>query len=225
MTHIRAVLFDMDGVLFDSMPYHARCWAEVCRAEGLDLTAEEAYLHEGRTAKGTIDLLARRCWGRDATNEEVQRIYDAKQRLFNALPEAPRMDGADEALRVVRQAGMLVTLVTGSGQQSLLGRLETAYPGCFTPERMVTSDDVTHGKPDPEPYLKGLAKTGVSASEAIVVENAPLGVEAAVRAGIYTVAVNTGPLPESALREAGASVVLPSMRAFAAAFPEIVANL
>jgi beta-phosphoglucomutase-like phosphatase (HAD superfamily) len=58
----KAILFDMDGVLFDSMPYHAQCWEQVCQAEGLNLTRPEVYLHEGRTAKSTIDLLARRCW-------------------------------------------------------------------------------------------------------------------------------------------------------------------
>lgn len=220
--HTKAILFDMDGVLFDSMPYHARCWEQVCAEEGLDLTATEAYLHEGRTAKGTIDLLARRCWGRDATAEEVERLYAKKCNLFNALPEAPKMTGADEVLAAAKRAGLIITLVTGSGQKSLLERLNRAYPDCFERERMVTSDDVTHGKPHPEPYLTGLSKSGVEASEAIVVENAPLGVQAAVSAGIFTVAVNTGPLPESALREAGADVVFPSMKAFAAHFNNVL---
>ena len=220
----RAILFDMDGVLFDSMPYHSLCWEQVCCAEGLDFTAEEAYMHEGRTAKGTIDILARRCWGREATEEEVERIYAAKCRLFNAQPEAPKMAGADLVLEAAKRARLIITLVTGSGQKSLLERLDKAYPSCFVKERMVTSDDVRHGKPNPEPYLMGLRKSGVTADEAIVVENAPLGVQAAVAAGIYTVAVNTGPLPESALREAGANVIFPSMQAFAEAFSDIVAE-
>ncbi|MBR1838055.1 MAG: HAD-IA family hydrolase [Bacteroidaceae bacterium] len=218
----KAILFDMDGVLFNSMPYHAKCWEQVCQAEGLDLTAQEAYLHEGRTAKGTIDLLTQRKWHRDATPEEVERIYEAKCKLFNALPEAPTIEGADLVLAAAKRAGLIITLVTGSGQKSLLERLNKAYPHCFVPERMVTSDDVRHGKPHPEPYLMGLAKSGVNAEEAIVVENAPLGVEAAVAAGIRTIAVNTGPLPEKALLDAGASQVFPSMTAFAQQFDEIV---
>ncbi len=218
----RAVLFDMDGVLFDSMPYHSQCWEKVCQEVGLDLTAKEAYLHEGRTAKGTIDILARRCWNRDATTEEVERIYAAKCELFNALPEPPKMDGAELVLEAAKHSGLIITLVTGSGQHSLLNRLDKAYPGCFVQERMVTSNDVQHGKPHPEPYLMGLKKSGVVAEEAIVVENAPLGIQAAVAAGIFTVAVNTGPLDESALRDAGADIVFSSMHDLAEHFEELV---
>ena len=78
---------------------------------------------------------------------------------------------------------------------------------------IVTSFDVEHGKPNPEPYLKGLLKAGVSPEEGIVVENAPLGVRAAVAAGIFTIAVNTGPLPDKALADEGADIIFPTMSA------------
>ena len=76
---------------------------------------------------------------------------------------------------------------------------------------MVTAFDVRHGKPNPEPYLKGLQKADVCAGEAMVVENAPLGVKAAVAAGIFTAAVNTGPIPDEQLRKAGANLIFPDM--------------
>lgn len=211
----RAVLFDMDGVLFDSMPGHASSWAQVCTEFGLTMSPEEAYLHEGRTAASTINLLTQREWGRAATPAEIEEIYAAKCNLFNALPEAPRMDGALEVLEKVKRLGLTIVVVTGSGQLSLLSRLETNYPGFFAPERVVSSKDVSRGKPHPEPYLKGLEVAGVAADEAVVVENAPLGVRAARAAGIFTVAVNTGPLPDSALFDEGANAIFPSMRALA----------
>ena len=108
-----------------------------------------------------------------------------------------------------------IVLVTGSAQNSLLDRLEKHYPGIFASERMVTGFDVKQGKPHPEPYLMGLKKAGVKAEEAVVIENAPLGVEAAHAAGICCIAVNTGPLPNHVLLEAGADIVLPSMQALA----------
>ena len=88
---------------------------------------------------------------------------------------------------------------------------------------MVTAYDVTRGKPNPEPYLKGLEKAGAALgrahalkpAEALVVENAPLGVQAGKAAGIRVMAVNTGPLPDSVLLEAGADWVLPDMPALA----------
>lgn len=211
----KAVLFDMDGVLFDSMPNHARSWAKVCTEFGLAMTPEEAYMHEGRTGAATINILTRRYWNRDATPEEVERIYQEKCRLFNACPEAPKMPGAQEVLQRVKDAGMTIVVVTGSGQKSLLDRLEHNYPGFFVPDLVVSSKDVKHGKPHPEPYLMGLEKAGLQPWEAVVVENAPLGVRAAVAANIFTVAVNTGPLPESALLNEGANALFPSMAALA----------
>lgn len=219
---VKAVLFDMDGVLFDSMPNHARSWEETSNLFGLGLSAQEAYMHEGRTGASTINLLAQRNWGRAATAEEIEQIYAEKCRLFNALPEAGTMPGALDVLRRVQATGRTMVIVTGSGQHSLLERLNTNYPGFFSPDLMVTSADVEHGKPDPEPYLRGLAKAGVDASEAIVVENAPLGVRSAVAAGIFTIAVNTGPLPERALLDEGASLLFPSMSALAEQITQII---
>lgn len=209
----RAVLFDMDGVLFNSMPNHARSWAQVCTEFGLDMTPEEAYMHEGRTGNATINILTQRYWKRDATPEEVQKIYEEKCRLFNACPEAPKMTGAENVLRRVKALGLTIVVVTGSGQKSLLERLETGYPGFFRPELVVSSKDVKHGKPFPEPYLMGLEKAGVKPWEAIVVENAPLGVQAGVAADVFTIAVNTGPLKDEVLLNAGADLLYPSMSA------------
>lgn len=215
---LKAVLFDMDGVLFDSMPNHAYAWSHAMTQFGLAMTPEEAYMNEGRTGSGTINILAQRFWGRDATEEEKQQIYAAKSEVFNQCPEAKPMPGAWELLQKVKDSGKTIVLVTGSAQDSLLERLNTHFPGIFTPDRMVTGNDVKHGKPFPEPYLMGLAKAGVKAEEAVVVENAPLGVEAAHAAGIYTIAANTGPLPDQVLLDAGADIVFPSMQALANAW-------
>ena len=201
----------MDGVLFDSMPNHAYAWSHAMTQFGLEMTAYEAYLHEGRTGSGTIDILAQRYWGRDATKEEIECIYAAKAELFNTLPKPKPMPGALEALTAAKELGCKIVLVTGSGQAKLLESLEQHYPGFFRQELMVTGFDVKHGKPHPEPYLMGLEKAGVKAEEAIVVENAPLGVESAHKAGIFVVAANTGPLEDSILKNAGADIVVPGM--------------
>lgn len=223
--NLKAVLFDMDGVLFDSMKNHTLAWYRTISALGIDCRREEFYLYEGCTGAGTLNLFFRREFGRDATAEEVQRIYDEKSRHFNSLPEVEPMPGAPELLARVKERGLIPVLVTGSGQISLLEKLERAYPRIFRPELMVTAYDVKHGKPHPEPYLMGLHKAGVKAGEAIVVENAPMGVQAGVAAGIYTVAVNTGPIPDKALYEAGADCLFPDMPSFAAGFDRLADSL
>ena len=211
-TSPKAVLFDMDGVLFDSMPNHASSWTRSMAQFGLHMTPEEAYLHEGRTGGGTIDILTRRQWGRDATEEERQTMYKAKSELFSQCPEAPQMPGAANLLNKVKEEGLTPVLVTGSGQLTLLDRLNHNFPGIFQRGLMVTSFDVKRGKPDPEPYLMGLQKAGIRPWEGIVVENAPLGVQAATAARIFTIAVNTGPLPDQVLLDAGADLLFPSVQ-------------
>lgn len=222
---LRAMLFDMDGVLFDSMKNHTLAWFRTIQALGIDCTRDEFYLYEGCTGAATINLLFQRAFGREATEEEIERIYAEKSRHFNELPEALPMPGAKELLQKVVNRGIRPVLVTGSGQRSLLERLERVYPGMFEPEYMVTAFDVTQGKPHPEPYLKGLEKAGVKPFEAMVVENAPMGVKAGVAAGIFTLAVNTGPIPEKDLQEAGANLLFPGMQDLTGRFDRILESL
>ena len=218
---LKAVLFDMDGVLFNSMPYHADAWHKVMARHGLQLSREEAFLHEGRTGASTINLVYRRQHGKDADPQLVKTIYEEKSAEFAKNPEPERMPGAWELLQKLKAEGITPVIVTGSGQHSLFDRLSHCFPGMFQRERMVTAFDVKYGKPHPEPYLMGLEKAGVQPHEAIVVENAPIGVQAGCAAGIFTVAVNTGPLDGQVLLDAGADVLLPSMQALCDSWEEL----
>ena len=223
--HLKSVLFDMDGVLFESMPYHADAWHKTMAHHGLNLSREEAYLHEGRTGASTINIVCKRERGYEASEDEIKTIYAEKSEEFNKNPEVQRMPGALEVLTKIKQDGLFSMVVTGSGQHSLINRLNTNFPGIFTPELMVTAFDVKYGKPNPEPYLMALKKGNLKANEAIVVENAPLGVEAGHAAGIFTVAVNTGPLDDKVLLAAGADLLFPSMQAFCDSWEDLFKEL
>ena len=72
---LKAVLFDMDGVLFNSMPYHSEAWHQVMKTHGLDLSREEAYMHEGRTGASTINIVSTRQRHREATEEEIKEMF------------------------------------------------------------------------------------------------------------------------------------------------------
>lgn len=182
-------------------------------------------MYEGRTGASTIDLIFNRAYGRNADENEKQMIYARKCEYFVAKGVAPVMPGALDFLKQVKSHRLIPVLVTGSGQHSLLDKLSHDYPGIFTPQTMVTAFDVKYGKPDPEPYLIGLEKAGVQPWEAIVVENAPLGVQAGVAARIFTVAVNTGPLPDRVLLDAGADYLLPDMERLALRFEDLYIQL
>lgn len=219
---LKTVMFDMDGVLFDSMPYHAQSWHHAMADFGLDLPVDEAFTHEGRTGSGTIHIVMQRQWGRKPSEEECKEIYARKSQYFNEFPEAQRMPGALECVKEVRRMGVTPIIVTGSGQVSLLDRIERNFPGLFHTEWMVCARDVKFGKPNPEPYLMGLKKAGgLMPYNSMVVENAPLGVEAGHKAGCFVIAVNTGPLPDHMLLDAGADVLFHSMKELSEALSSI----
>jgi beta-phosphoglucomutase len=207
----KAIFFDMDGVLFDSMKYHAQSWTRAMNDIGISFTEYEGYMNEGRTGHSTIDLAFNRDFGRDATEEEKQEIYRNKSHYFESHGKSPIMPFANDLLHKVKNQGLQIFLVTGSGQATLLDGLQVHFPDIFRKERMVTAFDVTQGKPHPEPYLQALKKSGFTRAEVAVVENAPLGVESAKAAGLFVIAVNTGPLDEKVLWESGADIVLDSM--------------
>ena len=210
----KAVLFDMDGVLYDSMSHHARAWHESMRHYGLAMTVEEAYEHEGMRGVETIQKLAKAQGHNEIDEVKAQEIYDYKSALFAAQGPAHKMEGVEELMHAIVADGLLIGIVTGSGQHTLLDHLEQEFPGLIFKERIVTAYDVTRGKPAPMPYLKGLEKCGAQPWEAIVVENAPLGVRAANAAQIFTVAVNTGPLPDHRLLDEGADLLFRRMTDF-----------
>lgn len=213
--HFKAALIDMDGTLYDSMGYHTLAWHRMMRDIGIDTDRNRFYLFEGMTGKATVNLLFREFLHRDATDEEVERHYARKAAYFNEMPEVSPMPGAKQLLDALTERGIKCVLVTGSGQRSLIDRLQRDFPGIFAPEMMITSADVEHGKPNPEPYLKAMQRVGVTAEEAFVVENAPLGVRSGASSGAFTIGLTTGPVPVEALVGEGADIVLPSMQSLA----------
>lgn len=215
MRHFKAALIDMDGVLYDSMKHHTLAWERMMREEGVECTRDEFYLYEGMTGVATIQLLWKRAFDKDISREEALELYARKAVYFQESGHKEAMEGADRMIAALMNAGIDRVLVTGSAQSSLLQRLDEDYPGAFPADKRVTALDVTHGKPDPEPYLRGLEKAGVTASEAIVIENAPLGVRAGRAAGIFTIAVTTGPIPRSEFEKEDASAIFDSMPEFA----------
>ena len=219
---VHAALFDMDGVLYDSMPHHAIAWQQSMTAAGLQMTAMDAYTTEGARGVDTIRQMVRQQWGKDITEAEAQELYDEKTRIFHSMSKAEVFDGVYDLMAKMHRRGWTICVVTGSGQKPLIDRLLSDFGQYLTRDHIVTAYDVKHGKPDPEPYLQGLRKAGnLQPQEAIVVENAPLGVHAGVAAGIFTVAINSGPLPDEALLGEGANLLYPTIRQFADDFENI----
>lgn len=225
-TSPKVVLFDMDGVLYDSMPNHGIAWQRAMKEFGIHFTIEDSYATEGARGIDTIRKYAKAQLGKELTEEEAQKMYDLKSHYFHEMPEAKIFDGVTDLMKKIKDSGVKIGIVTGSAQRPLIERVTHDFGDFVSRDQITTAFDVKRGKPNPDPYLMGLKKAGnYTPSEGIVVENAPLGVRAGVAAGCYTVAINSGPLDDSVLINEGANILFPTIREFADNWEEVLNNI
>jgi HAD superfamily hydrolase (TIGR01509 family) len=218
---LKGIFFDMDGVLFNSMPYHAKAWLQTFEEHGFPIPEEEPYLNEGSTALFTVRKMYKKYRNEEITEALAEAYRIRKHKLMEDYPDSEIMPLMKEVLEEVTSAGIACWVVTGSAQKILLERLEKEFQGLLQRDNMITAFDVKIGKPHPEPYLNAMKKSGFDSSQAIVVENAPMGVESAKAAGLFVIAINTGPLDPNALKEAGADIVLSGSEELAKVWPMI----
>ena len=170
-----AILFDLDGVLVDSTGAVDREWRDWGRRKGVDGDAIMAIAHGVRT----IEVIRRVAPHLDAEIEAAAiESHEAGDQSGVVV-----MPGALELVKSIPD-GHWGVVTSGS---RLLAANRLLYCGLPVPEVLVTSDDVTHGKPHPEPYLKGAEGLGFAAAECVVIEDAPAGIAAARAAGMRVI--------------------------------------
>jgi mannitol-1-/sugar-/sorbitol-6-phosphatase len=189
----KAILFDMDGVLINSTPAVERVWRAWALAHHLDPIRVIDQAH-GRRSVETIRAAAPHL---DAEKENIvveQMEIDDK----DGITPQP---GAAKLLALLPDDRF--TVVTSATRPLAVARL--GYAGLPVPARIITADDVVHGKPSPEPYLKGAALLGFAPGDCLVFEDAPAGIAAACAAGCQVIALHTTH-PISALQAANAII-------------------
>lgn len=206
ITHekIKGFLFDVDGVLYDSMPQHAKSWAVAFKDLGLTLPAKPVYACEGMTEVQCVNFLASAIHTK-LTRREQKEMVEKKREAYNDYANPKYIPGAIELLEFLRKRKIKRCLVTGSEQLKTIKNVQKDFH--ITRASLVTGGEVKHGKPHPEPYLLALKKLKLLPSEAIAVENAPLGITSAKRAGLTCVALKTGLLTARELKKYGADIV------------------
>lgn len=189
---LKAVIFDMDGVLIDSMPYHADAWIAVFARMGIKVQRDDIYKIEGSNHIGVIKIVFEKA-GRVPEPEDFHKLAEEKKEIFLKINKATVFEGIYELIDILKNKYALA-VVSGSDKavvKELIGRF---FPDTFSV--MVTGNDVNEGKPSPVSYLKAVEMLNVRKDECIVIENAPLGVESAKRAGLYCIAIPTYVEPE-----------------------------
>jgi mannitol-1-/sugar-/sorbitol-6-phosphatase len=191
----KGVLFDLDGVLADSTPAVARVWSIWAHKHGFDPEETVRRAH-GRPSLATIRELLPNA-DHDVENATVERMEIEDIEGVVALP------GAQELLRALPPGRW--TIVTSCTRPLALVRLRAA--GLPIPGKIVTCDDTTNGKPEPEPYLKGAEHLGVAAADCVVIEDAPAGIRAGKASNARVIALQTTER-DALLREAGADWIV-----------------
>lgn len=186
---VKAVIFDMDGVLVNSMEAHATAWQRTFQELGISIQPQDIYLIEGSNHRGVVKtILARH--QREYSDELASMLSRRKIQHFNSLYTPGVYHGVDSILRLLRQHGFRLAVASGSNKSTVHSILST----CFTPDTfdvVITGDEVASGKPSPETYLAAISKLRLAPRECIVVENAPRGIAAARAAGCFCIAITT----------------------------------
>jgi beta-phosphoglucomutase len=183
----RAVLWDLDGTLVDSEEFHWLSWRDTVRAEGIELSYAQFLASFGQRNDRILPV-----WlGADVDAGRVRRIGDDKETEFRRLAEAhglTLLPGAREWLTTLKAAGWKQAIASSAPRVNVEMMLRVAgLDGYF--DAIVSADDVTIGKPDPQVFLKAAEKLGVPPARCLVVEDAAAGVEGAGRAGMRSIGV------------------------------------
>ena len=193
---MKGIIFDMDGVLIDAMPFHAEAMRIAINEEtGHNIDKKIVYLLEGMPGPELIkEIFKRDNISNKGGDDLAEKISKRKKELFKQIQKSQAIEGAKELIEDLRYCNCLKALVSGASKKEIETILdENIGPKSF--DVVIAGDDIEEGKPHPSPFQTALQRMNLKPSEAIVVENAPLGVEAAIRAGIeYIVTLNNTPL-------------------------------
>ncbi len=177
---IRAAIFDLDGTLVDTVPLHALSWMETCKRLNLPVpTMDYVSTLMGLRA---LDIAKKLCG-----EGLAERALEIKNEVYlSMLGNARAMNGAPELLKFLRDRGFLIGVVTSSSRRVAIKVLEVTGLHKYV-DALIAGDDVSRGKPDPEPLLRILNALGLGVDEVIVVGDSRYDIEMALNAGVKAV--------------------------------------
>ena len=184
----RAVLWDLDGTLVDSEEYHWQSWRHALTSDGVSVTHDQFKASFGQRNEGIL----RRWLGPDATLDRINRVADAKEVEYRRLAAAhglTPLPGAAEWLVRLQAAGWKQAIASSAPRLNVDVMLGALHLERYF-DAIVSSEDVTRGKPEPDVFLTAAERLTVPPDRCIVVEDAAAGVEAARRAGMRSIGVS-----------------------------------
>ena len=184
-----AILFDMDGVITDSMPFHFQAWEQAFSSVGVAVSQEDIYVREGEKGEVTaLEILGVRGIP-NPNNNEVLALLRKKEEIFRQIAMTRLFPGVVELLEDLRKRENSLALVTGTSRKEAEKLLPIGFLDRF--DVVVTGDIVLRGKPHPDPYLKAVRELEADSQKCVVIENSPNGIRSAKGAGLYCIALTT----------------------------------
>jgi len=186
---IRGVLFDLDGVIVDTLHYHYLAWKHMFGTLGGSPVSElTVLLHEGRNSREILPILMKET-GVAIPEGQQAAFIEAKRAYYRSIVQVTQYPRALQTIDELRGRGLKVALVTACALKNMQHCLNPEEQAHF--DFIITGDEVPRAKPFPDPYLMVARQLGLRPEECVVVENAPLGIEAARNAGMRCVAIET----------------------------------
>jgi beta-phosphoglucomutase len=181
---LKAIIFDVDGVLIDSMLFQADAWVKTFKEVGITITREDIYELEGSNNRRLIKSIFEKA-GKEPELWHLEQLPEKKREALE-FDQIKPFEGIPDCLKELKRHFKLA-MVSGSHVDTINKVVNKYFSNCF--DVIITGSDLERGKPDPDPYLKALEELDLTKNECIVIENAPMGITAARRAGLYCVAV------------------------------------
>lgn len=186
MKKFKGILFDFDGVIGRTMEDNYTAWKNALSLFGIDITKEEYFLLEGIN---TLELAKRFLVKNEKDISQAAAIVTAKEDYYLKNNNFSLYDGVEETIHSLKKNDYLLAIVSAANFSRLSN---TLYPALLKEfNTVITGDKIARGKPFPDPYLMAAKELGIEPSECLVVENAPVGIEAAKNAGMYCIAVTS----------------------------------
>lgn len=185
---IKGILFDLDGVIVDTLHYHFLAWKEMFGRLGGDVKELTVLLHEGRSSHELMPILLKEA-GLKFPEEKWHDFIETKREYYRSIVDVTFYPQVLETIKALRANGYKLALVTACAKKNMHKALSEKQQSLF--DVLITGDDIPRGKPAPDPYEIGKDKLKLATDECLVVENAPLGILSAKAAGIKCAAVST----------------------------------
>ncbi len=201
---VKGVIFDMDGVLVDSGPAHVASWRVLAGKHGVEMSDQQFAACFGQTSRDII----RQLWGQHVSNDDVRRFDDEKEAAYREIitGKVPLSPGTREMLTALQQDGCVLAVATSGPRENVELVLREAKLGPFF-AAVVTGFDVNKGKPAPDCFLLAAERMGLPPENCVVVEDAPVGIQAALAANMKPIGF-IGTHPAERLAKAGAALTV-----------------